>query len=777
MIDVSIIIPCYNTARYLDDCLSSAMTQTGVRIEVIAIDDASTDQTWDSLCNWKSDHPNLLSIERLDKNRGQAHVRNLGLKQARGEFVAFLDSDDQYRDTDTLQRWLETARMQQAELCVAQRSTLYENGKIAPPLLVPVPKDGTGNAQTTPELTNTTQCWQILYRNDFLTRHSLAFSSQLRQREDRLFFLEAFLRADRIAVTKQDVILYRDHANSTMRRIDLAQLSQLNTHLKLASSLLQNARAEGRVSPDFERANIVSYWCQLARYWHPLIIAGLSGGDGEERSLAQAHLHHLDAMSRGLEPLYLDTYRAGVPQNEELKREASLDVMRMAVSAGRNDILIDMLKGERIHISRLIPLIEQSTYVWARDAVQHYLKFNRLAQFKEEQIETGTPQRLDQLVKRVVLHIGMPKTGSSSVQEHILSNRLALLDQGVHFPIFGAGREHGVRWHRSSGHLALFRKLLIDNEGDMVRRRLAAEITSLEHPVHTLVLSCENLLSPVFWNEFATDTSDGQDILSRIAHGLGIEQFDIALTLRRPDGWFQSYYRELTANPFNNFIATPSEMIRNLDETGVLDHRSNLDYLKESQHVANLHVTGFGEMKAQGGAIPWFFNILGMPDTDTAHAQSPMANESLSDTVAANIQLLKKAHPDRKQAEHVFKELLVSNVLDGHDFDLIGAEDWGFFDETFGARTQDYDALFPQERAVARPGDEPTPLVVHPMALNVTSGLIWNGLQGTQGRSPLNVPLAQILEKYRYMTNSLSWKITRPLRRALEALRRLRQSR
>jgi glycosyltransferase involved in cell wall biosynthesis len=92
----SVIIPAHNTAEFVSEALESVRAQTFQDFEVIVADDASADDTWQivqSCQNWFPSRYHSLRIEP-PRNRGPAGARNLALRQARGELVAFLDSDD-----------------------------------------------------------------------------------------------------------------------------------------------------------------------------------------------------------------------------------------------------------------------------------------------------------------------------------------------------------------------------------------------------------------------------------------------------------------------------------------------------------------------------------------------------------------------------------------------------------------------------------------------------------------------------------------------------------
>ena len=93
MIKVSIIIPVYKVERYLDACLDSVLAQTLREIEVICVDDASPDGC-PQILDARAAKDARISVIHLTENRGQGNGRNLGLAQASGKYVYFLDSDD-----------------------------------------------------------------------------------------------------------------------------------------------------------------------------------------------------------------------------------------------------------------------------------------------------------------------------------------------------------------------------------------------------------------------------------------------------------------------------------------------------------------------------------------------------------------------------------------------------------------------------------------------------------------------------------------------------------
>jgi glycosyltransferase involved in cell wall biosynthesis len=94
MVDISVIVPCYNVANFIEDGLRSVLQQTLAPKEIICVDDCSKDDTIKIIRRLQEEFPNKISLYINEKNRGATYTRNRGLVIARGEYVQFLDADD-----------------------------------------------------------------------------------------------------------------------------------------------------------------------------------------------------------------------------------------------------------------------------------------------------------------------------------------------------------------------------------------------------------------------------------------------------------------------------------------------------------------------------------------------------------------------------------------------------------------------------------------------------------------------------------------------------------
>lgn len=96
MAKISVILPCYNVENLIDRCLESIVRQTiGVEhLEIICVDDCSTDHTWEKLLMWEAKYPEQIMLIKSDENGRQGRARNIGIQYATTPWLGFIDSDD-----------------------------------------------------------------------------------------------------------------------------------------------------------------------------------------------------------------------------------------------------------------------------------------------------------------------------------------------------------------------------------------------------------------------------------------------------------------------------------------------------------------------------------------------------------------------------------------------------------------------------------------------------------------------------------------------------------
>jgi len=123
---ISVIVPVYNTQDYLRECVDSILNQSLEDIELILVDDGSTDFSTDIIFEYVERFPTKVKAISLD-NGGQGRARNFGIDVARGEFLSFVDSDD-YLERDALMHLYEAAVAANADVAVCDIEKRYEDG-------------------------------------------------------------------------------------------------------------------------------------------------------------------------------------------------------------------------------------------------------------------------------------------------------------------------------------------------------------------------------------------------------------------------------------------------------------------------------------------------------------------------------------------------------------------------------------------------------------------------------------------------------------------------
>lgn len=141
--NVSIIIPTYNAEAFLVQCLDSVVQQTHQSIEIVIINDASTDSSLDIIKSYQAQDPRITLID-FKENKGNGYGRNFGIKQAQGEYILFLDSDD-WLEPDAVEQVYHKALQSHSQVVVfgyTQHMTAIKNKRKNKEIFLPTVKDG-----------------------------------------------------------------------------------------------------------------------------------------------------------------------------------------------------------------------------------------------------------------------------------------------------------------------------------------------------------------------------------------------------------------------------------------------------------------------------------------------------------------------------------------------------------------------------------------------------------------------------------------------------------
>lgn len=205
---ISVIIPVYNAEKYLEECLDSVLGQTLKDIEVICVDDGSTDDSLSILETYTGKHNNLVILKQ--KNTGVAFARNRAIKAAHGEYVCFLDADDYYPSSDTLRLLYNKAKTNGALICGGAFSSFRNDGYINtiwPKNLSGYTFDHEGFIDYK-DYQFDFGYHRFLYNRRFLIKNGLFFPPYKRY-QDPPFFVKAMVTAKRFYAVTEVVYRYR----------------------------------------------------------------------------------------------------------------------------------------------------------------------------------------------------------------------------------------------------------------------------------------------------------------------------------------------------------------------------------------------------------------------------------------------------------------------------------------------------------------------------------------------------------------------------------------
>lgn len=248
---LSVVVPVYNVAAYLGECLDSILDQDFPRLEVVMVDDGSTDGSAAVAAEYARRYTNVVVITCV--NSGPGAARNLGIAHAKGEFLAFVDSDDLLlpRAFDLL---LSTLEESSSDFVVGSVQRPVDGALVEAPFMRALHRQRRlGLAiDDKPEMITDCFVWNKLFRRSFWDRAGLRFPTGVRY-EDQVTITEAYLRADAFDVVRRPVYLWRvraDGSSITQRRFELGDLEDR----------LRTKRMTTELVAELGTPHVLDYW-------------------------------------------------------------------------------------------------------------------------------------------------------------------------------------------------------------------------------------------------------------------------------------------------------------------------------------------------------------------------------------------------------------------------------------------------------------------------------------------------------------------------------------
>lgn len=212
---ISIIVPVYNTEKYIERCLKSILDQTFEDYQLIIINDGSTDDSEKIIHKLTKKCKNV--IYKKIKNSGVAHARNIGLSYATGDYIAFVDSDD-YVAEEMFEKLYEMAISKKSELvcCAYKKIYKFQEKDIFPKNIKCYGKSLKNSKEIlfncNPYITNK------LFKRSLIVDNGISFDEDLRIFEDLLFCYKLFLVSNKICFVNECLYNYNCENDSSLTR-------------------------------------------------------------------------------------------------------------------------------------------------------------------------------------------------------------------------------------------------------------------------------------------------------------------------------------------------------------------------------------------------------------------------------------------------------------------------------------------------------------------------------------------------------------------------------
>lgn len=236
---VSVIIPVYNVEKYIERCIKSVIAQKNVSIEIIIIDDGSTDNSIEKLKEYKV-HGNIKVISTI--NKGVSAARNLGLLKSKGKYIYFLDADD-YIEKNTISKLYTAATTNNTSIAMGgffAQSNKPENTESFKPTIV------YNSAETITKILKNdlprTSCG-ILFERSIIIKNNLIFNEDLSYGEDFLFTLNFLSQCEFSSAVFEVTYIVESRNNSASRQNSVNHIE----NVEKINNILMNLKVENKL--------------------------------------------------------------------------------------------------------------------------------------------------------------------------------------------------------------------------------------------------------------------------------------------------------------------------------------------------------------------------------------------------------------------------------------------------------------------------------------------------------------------------------------------------
>lgn len=530
---ISVICPVYNTSKYLDNLFNSLKNNLSDDDELIIINDCSTDNSNDLINDWKQKFKNCIHIN-LEKNIGLGDVRNLGLEKSSQQYVVFLDSDDELAE-NSIFRIKQKIKNYPSDIFLFGYHVIF-NGQIQKTTIPQIHAEiYHTNLRNFPELSKIQPCWSIVYSREFLINNRLKFFR--RYFEDADFVFRCVHQAESISVCNRIVLTkyFKRESSITNSALSPQKIECLGDHyINIFETIERLKKSKFYNFNEIKTERTIFYFKRFIKVFYQM------------RDFEHVQILFYQKVQRAFQrnPLNEKQLASGLQSEKELKKIEYFILLYQIIIAKLDISYFKKIYQNQLDSSTVNHLIKLSSPPLTSSLINFISSSNKIL---------VSPNKLFQIphIKKIYIHIGLPKAGSTYFQNFCLKNYLNLLDQKILFPKYTCVLDDTLGAHRLSGHDHL-RFILQPNskEWRKFENDLFLEIQSNLN-ANTLILSVENL----FFEK-------NQDlIISKLKKLFIGKEISVVANLREPFTWAYALYREYVCGgnlryqlDFNNFL-------------------------------------------------------------------------------------------------------------------------------------------------------------------------------------------------------------------------------
>ena len=219
MAKISVVVPVYNVEKYLKECIDSITNQTLEDIEIICVNDGSTDSSLEILNDYAKKDSRIIVINK--SNSGYGHTMNMGLNAATGEYIGIIESDD-FADKNMFEDLYKLAKEYDADIVKGDWYNYWSKNKFAR-------KNNRISSAKALKLTNSKldksllrinpSVWSAIYKKEFLNKYNIRFlETPGASYQDLAFSFKVFALAEKVILTDKAYLYYRqDNMNSSVK--------------------------------------------------------------------------------------------------------------------------------------------------------------------------------------------------------------------------------------------------------------------------------------------------------------------------------------------------------------------------------------------------------------------------------------------------------------------------------------------------------------------------------------------------------------------------------